>query len=598
MQAKLQIFTAGGTCVAERALGDDNEAVLVVLADGKPVFRASAGSGDEILAALVRDEDGWSLASPDAGRPVTCGPKTDSDMHLSPGMPYRVGEFVFRIDSGKTESGAVLVWRYARSQPALDVVMDGRNIVAYPEGREIPQVNPAFAGDELFEFYPTPEGLEVVVPGEKAERLTVGARMLFAVGRFEGMLFSAAEAAEAVKSGAPFAWPSRSLRRWLSAAALVVMAVAGLAAYVQVRTGELEARLNGPRGAIQVSATNVHEWERVPSEILVYNLGFYRTLPGVLTAKPNAATLDMIKRGEALSNDVQIARKILFLRRVRAIQEDVQAGRWEELSQGLEGVDERMFTEFDANKFLSDAREIVRLSTVALPAYLMKVSAQGASNDLAAAESRIAATIEGLDDNLFMTADVARAARDDLAGTTEMLKAYVRARDAVLAGLGRTPPALDADSLDRLHDAYAAFENAYLEGNALYDPLRQRERGVLTDIVRRGVGLMLGPGREPGGVAMTLLEPLAQLATLTDTSAEEIASWREKARLAFRETNRRYEKLYADYRTKSGADPAAARKILDEILAIGVPGNYRNWALREKVRLEKPAEADEKEVSK
>ena len=598
MQAKLQIFTAGGTCVAEGSLGDDEASKLVVLAGGRPEFRAVAAAGDDVLAALVRDEDGWSVASPDASRPVQCGPKTDSDMHLSPGMPYRVGDFVFRLDSGKTESGTVLVWRYAHSQPAIDTVMEGRNVVALSDGNGVPQVNPAIAGDVLFEFYPTPDGLEVVVAGEKADRLSVGERMLFAVGKFEGMLFSAAEAAEAVKGGSPFAWPSRLLRRWMALAAIVVLAVVTLAAHVRNRAKALEERLSGPRGAVLVASSNAHGWESVPSQILVYNLGFYRTLPIVLTARPNAATLDLIKRGEALSNDVQIARKVGFLRRVREIQEDVKAARWEELAENLKSVDERMFTEFDANDFLSDAKELVQLATVELPAFLMKVSAQGAGDELAVAESRISALIDRVKDNLFLTAEVAHQTRGELAETVATLKAYVTARDAVLAGMKRSPPVLDATALNRLYEAYSLFQAAELEGYAPYEPLRKRERACIADVVRRGVGLMPGPGKEPGDVSATLLEQLAQLATLTDTPAEEIASWREKSRAARREVERRYEKLYADYRTKAVADPAAARKILDEIVAIGVPGSYLGWAVREKERLEKKAGSDGKEKSK
>ena len=598
MQAKLQIFTAGGTCVAEEAIGDDEATKLIVLVGGRPEFRSVTAPGDDILAALVRDEDGWSIASPDAARPVQCGPKTDSDMHLSPGMPYRVGDFVFRLDSGKTESGAVLVWRYAHSQPAIDAVMEGRNIVAFTDGKGAPQVNPAVAGEVLFEFYPTPDGLEVVVAGEKADRLAVGERMLFAVGKFEGMLFSAAEAAEAVKSGSPFAWPSRLLRRWMALAAIFVLAVATFAAHVQNRAKALETQLSGPRGAVQIASSNAHDWESVPSQVLVYNLGFYRTLPIVLTDRPNAATLDLIKRGEALSNDVQIARKVGFLRRVREIQEDVQAARWEELAQNLKTVDERMFTEFDANDFLSDAKELVRLATVELPAFLMKVSEQGAGDDLAAAESRISAAIDKVKNNLFMTTEVVRQTRGEMAETVATLKAYVTARDAVLAGTRRNPPVFDAISLNRLYDAYTQLQAAELEGYAPYEPLRNRERACVADIVRRGVDRMLGSGNQPGAVSATLLEPLAQLATLTDTPLEKIASWREKSRAARREVNRRYEKLYADYRTKAVADPVAARRILDEIVAIGVPGNYLGWALREKERLEKKAGSDGKEKSK
>ena len=77
---KLKIFSKGGETLLERDLAGA-ERPLMILAGEKPELVEVVPSGADVLGALVRDEDGWTLASAKADMPVSSGPKSGSDFH-------------------------------------------------------------------------------------------------------------------------------------------------------------------------------------------------------------------------------------------------------------------------------------------------------------------------------------------------------------------------------------------------------------------------------------------------------------------------------------------------------------------------------------
>ena len=73
MQEKLKIFSASGEVVLEADLAGV-EKPLMILSGERPGLVETVPQGAEVIGALVRDEDGWTLASARQDMPVSSGP--------------------------------------------------------------------------------------------------------------------------------------------------------------------------------------------------------------------------------------------------------------------------------------------------------------------------------------------------------------------------------------------------------------------------------------------------------------------------------------------------------------------------------------------
>ena len=152
MQEKLKIFSANGEMVLERDLSEIAKP-LMILAGDEPRLVEAVAQGEDVLGALVRDEDGWTLASAKDDTPVSSGPKTGTDFHLTAGVACALGPWVFRIEREGADTGTVLLWRVSGSAVAADPLIQGRNTVATAkDGRYA--VNPAVLGMELCTIFP------------------------------------------------------------------------------------------------------------------------------------------------------------------------------------------------------------------------------------------------------------------------------------------------------------------------------------------------------------------------------------------------------------------------------------------------------------
>lgn len=590
-QEILHIYSADGAPVAERDLASDEASVLVIIEDGHPAFTTAVDGGQTVLAALVRDEDGWTLAAAEPSKPVVSGARRENDIHLVAGLPCQIDGWIFRLERSDDDSGLALVWRYRGSPIAVDPVVAGRNIVSFDRTEKRPLVNPTLPDEELFEFYPTADGLDVTVSGNSSDRLSVGFNVLFSVGGFEGMLMVNADAAKAIKAMRPFAWPSRKIRRLVRLSVLAVIGVFVAAFAVRARVNALTAYLDSPRGAEKIEYVAAGGRTDAGDNITVYDITFYRMLPVILVVEPNAVTLDLIHRGELLASDPGVARKVKFLKDVRAIQETVKTGRWEEFNKVLDGIDEKMFKECDADSFLDDAKEVNAFLIKTIPEKIVNASVQGHSKDLDSLRSEVDRMFEALKGNIFLDGEIFSRERTNIEQLLGIVTAYVRARDQVLKELSADPPSCNMGSMSELYaavsDAVVFFKNAD-DGRNAYSAAYERERGQLQDIVRRGVEFVLR--RDTGdsiGAVTTMLDPLADLAEYVGLSGDEVSAWRMKAKAAAKKLDMHYRKLYSDYRMESGRDPAKAAKILDSIIAVGdIRNGFHTWALREKAKKE------------
>lgn len=589
MKEVLHIYAEGGKPITEVDLASAGSSLTVVETDaGKLALLDFAAPGARVLAALLRDDDGWILATADESRPVRSGNKSASDARLSAGMPCRVGGFVFQLERDADETGYVLVWRRAGSPASADVIMAGRNVmVAGRHGGE-PTVNPPVIENVMFEFFQTEAGLEIAIPGSSAERLEVPPYHLFSVGEIEGMMMSSANAARAIVYANPFAWPSRGIRRQLFAAALALGVLFSVALGFAFDASRYRKLNDLPHGAVELAPAEGRQPEAVNDEVVVYTLSFFRSLPLVLTPTPNKVTEDLVRRGMLLSSHTNIARKVAFLKDVEAIQGAILTGRWDDLRDTLAALDQRTFMECDADKFLADARTISSVVTEKLPQRLAEGAALGHRQEFISCREDSERILARLENNVFMTGPLLRRERDTVAGYFAVLGDYIDVRDRVFEGLNAEDPVLCVGDLRSVCEAYREMSATMPEDDPKFELLIKREKRVLGSIARRGGAYVFArENSDEFGKTVAMLGPLADLGEVDGMDANTLADWRKRAQVASRKMDAHYRKLYAEYRLKSGVDGESAAKMLNELLEIGDATNgYYKWALREKKRLE------------
>ena len=584
----LTILDASGATVLTRSLADEPGPLLAV-ADGKGIrLAASVAAGERLIAALVRNEDGWTLAAADPKEPVSCGAKSVGSLPLLAGAACSVAGFVFRVESDAALSGNVLVWRVGKSAPSAESVHDGHNVVAEDALRGgALTVNPAVPGAVAFEFYPHDDALDVVMPS--GVRLSVESGLVFRVGPFTGLMLPAAEAAAAVKSGRPFAYPSRGVRRRLMAAALGVGLVFLAGAFLSREAARAERLAEEPRGAVQVAGGPDSEAAAADDDSFVFMLAFYRSLPLVLGAEHSPVADDLVARADGIDADAEARRAARFLKDVAAIQDLVAARRWADLDKALKGIDAEMFTLANATRFLEDVKEISDCANRLLPEATLKMCAASA-DERKKIDEDVAKMFNEMSDNIFVLSPVLDSWFAGVREKRRALIAYLAVRDRALA-----PDAVrTAADVESLRESYARLVQAL--GDTM-PRTAARVREELAGFAERELTSLVAKFGEAADFtpAMSAIVPLCELAADAGVAPEKVRAWRQEARRIDRLVNERYRVCYQSYRLTAADDPAAARRLLDEMLAIGQTSNkFYAWARRERARLD----AEDKEVSK
>lgn len=607
MKESLHLYKSTGETILERELHSEENNLIIVLKGGTVSVQEIVAPEDDVLAALVRDEDGWMLAAAGSDRLICSGAKTSEDLHLTPGLSCRIGDVVFRLEKETAEVGFVLMWRYAHSPVAVDSVVSGRNVFALGIDSKTPMVNPPVVENQLFEFFPTADGLDVATSGNSADRLSALPNTLFSVGRFEGMFLTTAEASKAVRTASPFAWPGRGIRQAALLAMLGVGAVFLVGTFFHRQALEFE-RLNAlPHGAVRVEPIVQPQTPRTVEEITVYNMTFYRLLQVMLTAEPNVIIPDMIQRGLILADDPGVKQKVMFLKDVATIQRTIRTGRWDELKNALAAVDEKVFVECDAGLFLADAREVASLITECLP---QKLAAHAANAHAGATHNEDELVLQteklfaGLSDNVFMSDRIVKREYEAAHTRIEVLQTYITSRDAVLRALAANDAALKATDVNALYDAFAIFQVSFPEGEEAFSQMVTKETNLMREVsVKTVERILAGEAADVSGAQSVLLEPLASIAEMAGVEEKQIAVWRKKAKFAMRRVNARCRELYSSYRLAVISGEEECEKYLDGILELTEEGSgFGAWARREKERRakqreEESAAAADKEVS-
>lgn len=568
MKEHLRIFSSGGDLLLERDLAGIARSLMILDGDS-PQIAESVPPGAKVLGALVRDEDGWTLASASGERPVLSGPKSGPDFHLTAGIACSLGPWVFRIERDGSATGTVLLWRVGRSSIVADPLVQGKNVLAV-SGDGSCAVNPAVAGEEMCEIFPTEDGVDVLTIGEGGERLSVPFATMFAAGPLQAMAMPAADAALAVKSGDPFGWPSRGTRTGLLAMALVCALVClGALALVKER-GKVDAAFAARHGAVQIERAleGTVQDSLQDEDVFVFRLSFYRSLPLILKAERSPITRDLILRGRQLS-DAEVDGMVRFLHEVDTIQDAVHGGDWEVLKKTLAEADRTMFTAFDADRFYSDAQQIADFITVLLPRFLTAVSEIGAEN-VAIADEQIKAYFESMSDNMFMSGDIVRRERDNAEERWRALSAYIKARDAFLS--------LHNPSVVELQETWSNLLDGFDPEDPSFADMVSREREQL-------VGEILNRAEDADAVTLIRLCSLGETLGVDDGV---LAGWRNRAADHHKAISARYRELYSDYRMRSAVAPDAPETlaVLDQMLTLGLDDNpYHQWASREKNRV-------------
>ena len=568
----LKIYSQSGELLLERDLSDAPAALLVVAGE-KPELAETASAGAGVAGALVRDEDGWSLASSSPDDPVVSGPRRAPDIHLTAGVACSLGGWVFRIERESASAGLVLLWRVGSGAVVADPLLQGRNIVATRPSDGAYEVNPAIAGMEICEIFPTGDGaVEVISAGGEKHRLTAAPGALFAVGPFQAMVLDAASASAAVKSGSPFSWPSRGTRSALMLAAMVVGLVCLGGAYLSKERSRLEAALAAPRGAERIELRTSDPGE-IDEDALVYFIAFYRSMPLILKAERSQITQDLIDRGEQIIDQEGIADAVEFLRKIDGIQQAVSKGDWDGLQAILAKTDCEMFIRCDADKFHEDAKEIAEFVTASLPRFLASVMSFG-EKEFEDAGNRVQTLFDGMKDNVFMSGEIVRRERAMLELRWNALAAYVPARSRYFEGKD--------DAGRGLLDAWVQFVDAFDPDDPTFAPIVKREKdAIAAEIVKRAES-----------AEDAELVRLCDLGEAVGVDDSVLADWKRRAAAARKKLAARYRALYGDYRARAAVAPGASETlaVLDRMLEIGLEDNaFHQWAERERARVTAPA---------
>ena len=578
MQERLKIFSLNGDLLLERDLADIAKPLMILSGD-TPQLVESVSAGADVIGALVRDEDGWTLASAKADMPVTSGPKSGADFHLTAGIACALGPWVFRIEREGSMTGIVLLWRVGPSAIVADPLSEGRNVVASTRDGSY-SVNPAVPGAELCAVFPTAAGVDVITMGEGGSRLSVPFATQFAVGPFRAIALPAADAAAAVKSGHPFGWVSRKTRTGLLAMMLLVGVVCLGALAIVKQKGKVEAAVAAKHGAVEVERFGAVGGDIITDEdVLVYRVSFFRSLPLILKATRSPITRDLILRGEQLvgklggesakRNEADIKAFVRFLKDVDAIHVAVAKGDWTALKETIAKADKTMFTTCDADAFYKDAQEIADFVTVVLPKYLSSISELG-SKDLPAAQSKLSVYFDGMLDNILMSGEVVRRERDTAYERWLVLSDYIPAREKFISGT-------DAGGMALL-GAWADFVDAFDPDDPAFAPMVKREREQLVNTILK---------RAASADSVELIR-LCALGETVGVAESKLGEWRVRAAAARRKLATRYREMYADYRMRAAVAPGAkdTLAVLDEMVALGLEDNpFHQWALREKERV-------------
>lgn len=570
----LKILNAGGDELLSRDLAGESGSLLVIVSDGGVRLEAAAGREDRVIGAVVRTDDGWSVVTADPASPVMSGAGFAGDQPLVVGGAIVLAGFVFRMESDVATSGRVLLWRVTGGKVAAENVVEGRNTVAVDGISGRLTVNPAVVREQLCEFYPTADGIEVVVAD--GSRLSVGYAHVFACGGFEGMVLGADKAAAAMKSRNPFALAGRHVRRRILMALAGAVGVFFVAALINRAAVNAEARLSVPRGAQRIESQRFAS--AVPTysgDAYVYLLSAYREMPLILGPRPSPAAADLVRRAESMKDDPEVCRMAAFLKQVSELQETVLANRWSELDAQLSKADLEMFTRADGNGFLADVRELAACANRTAPRLTYEITDLACTNreEIIAKSMKI---IMELKDNIFYQTPEVRQAFARMMSRGELLDEFIEARARVLK---------DGTGIDELRTVFTRMR-AELDEEA-YDPVFKREIELMKGFVVRRAGEILADAGKTG------VEQLASLCDLADdvgVSPDQSKVWREQARTAIRAIDLKCQSLYQQYRLTPASDPAADR-ILDELIAASpARGKFGSWARREKERRSKEAE--------
>ena len=569
---KLTILTTDAKALLSRDLAAEKGPVLVI-ADASAGVRlaASAAAGDQVLGALVRGEDGWTLASSVPGVDVASGPKRASALPLFEGTSLALGDYVFTLEGESAQTGSVLVWRVGRSPVAADSILAGRNVVALDPATEHAVVNPPIQGATLFEFYPSAESLEVVSRSGEPQSVPFG--VPFGVGDFRAMVLSRADATAAMRTRNPFAWPARHARRRVFLGVAVLLAVAAFAGVLGKRAAALERRVAEQAGSARLTTlSGLEQKDAVNDEDYLFTLAFYRDLPLALQAKPSPISRDLIVRAAAFPDNATVQEMKAFLETAVRLQEAVAANRWDALSETLKSLSRADFVHYGAADFYDDVEEVSRLVSKTVPDAIARASVFG-QTDYDAVQDQIDKLIEGLSDNRFAEVSTLEVLMHDIQSRLKALDEYVDARDLLFGAFGK-PPVETTDLVSSVAGALASLESLLNEG-ALIDIVAREKAFVRARLAR----LAANP---------KLLVSVIDLASVAEADEAQLAAWRTAARARQKAIDERVRALYREYRGKAHGDAVRSQAILAEIIGEADPKNpFRAWAEREKARREK-----------
>jgi len=582
---KLKIINVRGEVVLEHDLAGEKGPIVVVVKPEKVELASEVSAEDRLLGALIRTVDGWDLASSDPVEPVRSGSKSQGSMPMLAGTSLSLGDYVFVLESEKTETRDVLIWRVGKSAFSADALLPGRNAVAVDQVTGRVMLNPLLSKEIRFTFFLTDDGIETVA--NDGAHLAVPQRIRFACGEFEGMVLPASEAAKAIRDRNPFSYPSHGIRQKLLFWTIGALAFLAIAGKLHQEALTIERQSAAVKGVELVSEPPVELGAAHGNDGLAFKFAVIRDMPLVLGPVRTQVASDLIERAKSLPDTPDIAETVAFIRDVSEIQDLANAGRWDDLGALAARAKDGVFAYYEATAFLSDARTLAQVFRTDIPKLYNELMFSPVSKS-AALTNAVAGCCNRLKGNVFCGSDNVRFYIDGIAVQLETVCEAARWLERM-----RGSEPLSADDLLELRVLLARVTADFDEPacRPMVVELRKRLADWSSGEVK-GILAKYEPGNPTPDASSARVTPLCDLAEDVGVDRTVVAEWRKTAKEIERRLELRYRELYQTYRLGGAMSQDEALKIVDEMLAIGgAGGKFRKWALREKERL-----ANEKEV--
>ncbi len=218
----IELYAQDESVLASWNLDDFGSENSISIGTGKNVRISFDPEAPEIfLAALIREDDQWSVASAEEKYPILMENESIFHAPLKPGLRYRIGDWTFALNSGeKTEESnfSLLCRNQDKTANCYNLKAGTTSVIQTADGKF--RVNTQ--GRTLFEVHTDGQKTFHLVSTEldansekKIRTLSVQPGEQFSYGSFTGLILSSEDTKKAMRGKDPMAYPTQEIRHKL-----------------------------------------------------------------------------------------------------------------------------------------------------------------------------------------------------------------------------------------------------------------------------------------------------------------------------------------------------------------------------------------------